>query len=183
MRDVAIIGRARSGKDSVGARLVNRYGYTRLAFADQLKDMALEINPLVPTSPGVHVRLHRLVMDVGWEYAKETYPEVRRILQHSGQTVRRYDRDFWVRALAERALECQFLGKPVVVTDVRYPNEADTLRVMGFRLVRIVRPSLGDLPEDAHESETALEGYPVGVTILNNATLEDLYAHADSIAH
>lgn len=181
MRDVALIGRARSGKDSVGARLESRYGYTRLAFADPLKDIALEINPWIPTTPGVVVRLHRLIADVGWEYAKDNYPEVRRILQHTGQSVRDRDPDYWIRALTRQAVELE--GGPIVVTDVRYPNEAMALSRLGFRLVRVVRPSLGDPSPDAHESETALDDQPIGITILNSGTLEDLHAHADSIAH
>ncbi|OKI71410.1 deoxynucleotide monophosphate kinase family protein [Streptomyces sp. MJM1172] len=180
MRDIAIIGRARSGKDSVGARLVQRYGYTRLAFADPLKDMALEINPVIPTVTGVHVRLAPLVEAVGWEYAKDTYPEVRRILQHVGQSVRDRDPDYWIRALTRTAVELE--GGPIVVTDVRYPNEAMALSRLGFRLVRVIRPALGDPSPDAHESETALDDQPIGVTIVNGSTLEELYAHADSIA-
>ncbi|QPB09562.1 dNMP kinase [Streptomyces phage Sycamore] len=183
MRDIALIGRARSGKDSVGARLESRYGYVRLAFADPLKDMALEINPLIPTSPGIYARLAPLIRDVGWEFAKDSYPEVRRILQHTGQSVRDRDPDYWVRALVSRVHDAWEYGANVTVTDVRYPNEADALKRLGFRTVRVIRPSLGDLPEDSHESETALEGFPAGVTLLNNGTLADLDAQADSIAH
>ncbi len=178
MRDVALIGQARSGKDTVGSRLVERYGYTRLAFADPLKEMAIDINPYVPTVPGVCVRLASLIADVGWEYAKEHYPEVRRILQHTGQTVRDRDPDYWVRVLVRRMLDTP---GPIVVTDVRYPNELETLRNYGFRTVRIIRPSLGD--PDLHESENALEHYDCGVTVMNHGTLDDLRAHADTLPH
>ncbi len=177
MRDIALIGRARSGKDTVGARLVNRYGYTRLAFADPLKRMALDINPYIPTVPGVTVRLESLIADVGWEYAKSHYPEVRRILQHSGQAVRSADPEFWVRALTSRMLDTD---GPVVVTDVRYPNELTALQHFRFRTVRIVRPGTDTM---THESETALDGYAADVTIVNNTTLDDLHAHADALAY
>ncbi|WP_369190151.1 hypothetical protein [Streptomyces sp. R08] len=142
--------------------------------------MALEINPWVPTGYGVVVRLHRLIADVGWEYAKETYPEVRRILQHTGQSIRDRDPGYWVRALLS---DMTSASGPVVVTDVRYPNEADALAVRGFRLVRVIRPSLGDPDPDAHESERALEGFPVNVAILNQAAISDLHAHADTLPH
>lgn len=176
MRDIALIGRARSGKDTVGARLVERFGYTRLAFADPLKEMALEVNPWVPTSPGVVVRLHRLITDVGWDYAKEHYPEVRRILQHTGQAIRDRDPNFWVRALTHRLA---VVSTPVVVTDVRYLNEAAALSNYGFRLVRIVRPGTEEL---THTSETELESINTPLRIVNSGTLDDLKAHADSIA-
>ncbi|MFJ9671096.1 hypothetical protein ACIRP5_09960 [Streptomyces sp. NPDC101221] len=163
----------------MGARLVQRFGYTRLAFADPLKDMVLEINPWVPTSPGVVVRLHRLIQDVGWEYAKEQYPEVRRILQYTGQSIRRETPGYWVSVLCNRLKE---VPGPAVITDVRYPNEADALSALGFRMVRITRPALGEHDGSAHISETALDDYPAPVTIVNNGTLEDLHAHADSLA-
>ncbi|NED29195.1 hypothetical protein G3I37_30615, partial [Streptomyces anulatus] len=63
--NTALIGKARSGKDSVGAHLVRRYAYTRLAFADPLKEMALAVDPLIPLSHGVHGRLSLLVQGVG----------------------------------------------------------------------------------------------------------------------
>ncbi|MBA9050792.1 hypothetical protein BJ996_007630 [Streptomyces phaeogriseichromatogenes] len=138
--------------------------------------MALEINPWVPTGYGVYVRLARLISDVGWEYAKENYPEVRRILQHVGQSVRDRDPGYWVRYLVERVGETP---TRVVVTDVRYANEADALKYLGFRLVRIIRPGIEEL---THSSETELETIDTPIRIVNNGTLDDLRAHADSIA-
>ncbi|WP_030855244.1 hypothetical protein [Streptomyces sp. NRRL S-475] len=176
MRDIALIGRARSGKDTVGARLVERFGYTRLAFADPLKEMALEINPWIPTGYGVVVRLHRLIADVGWDYAKENYPEVRRILQHTGQSIRHRTPDYWVRALLDTAYKVP--SGPIVVTDVRYKNEAHALQRHGFRLVRLVRPGTEEM---THTSETELEEIDTPLRIVNSGTLEDLRAHADTL--
>lgn len=177
MQDIALIGRARSGKDTVAARLVTK-GFTRVAFADPLKAAALNINPFVPTGYGVTVRLQSLIADVGWEYAKDNYPEVRRLLQHTGQTVRDIDRGFWVRAALDTIAD---IWSPVVVSDVRYPNEADALAQRGFLLVRITRPDAGRMVDgaSAHSSETALDGYPADVTITNDGSLADLYAQAD----
>lgn len=181
MQDIALIGRARSGKDTVAARLVTK-GFTRVAFADPLKAAALNINPYVPTTYGVTVRLQSLIADVGWEYAKDNYPEVRRLLQYTGQTVRDIDRGFWVRAALATIAD---IWSPVVVSDVRYPNEADALRSAGFRLVRIIRTTAGPLPGGAsrHSSETALDRYryPADDVIRNNGTLEDLYAQVDAL--
>lgn len=179
MRNVALIGRARSGKDTVGARLTDRYGYARFAFADALKVAVLEVDPWIPVGGGITVRLGRLITDAGWDYAKETYPEVRRVLQRFGESIRRNDPDYWVRALVAAMYDTPV---PMVVTDVRYPNEAATLSSLGFRLVRVTRPSLGPQDPSAHISETAMDDYPVPLTIVNSGTLEDLRAHADSLA-
>jgi hypothetical protein len=179
MADIALIGRARSGKDTVAARLVAQ-GYTRVAFADPLKAALLNMNPYVPTGYGVTVRLQSLVADAGWDYAKDNYPEVRRLLQHTGQTVREIDPRFWVRAAMSTI---NVTWSPIVVSDVRYPNEADTLREHGFRIVRIVRPDAGPLPggASAHDSETALDDYPVDALVWNGGSLAELHLRADAL--
>ncbi|QPB09783.1 dNMP kinase [Streptomyces phage Shady] len=168
MHDVALMGKARSGKDTAAAFLVDVHGYKRLAFADPLKHMADEVDPLIPTSVGVHVRLKSLVRDVGWEYAKDNYPEVRRVLQHIGQTIRDRDPDYWVRLLMAQVEGAREFGYPVVVSDVRYPNEAEALRAAGFKLVRIYRP--GNEDAGTHESETALDNYVGDAVIRNDMT-------------
>ncbi|WP_333731754.1 deoxynucleotide monophosphate kinase family protein [Streptomyces sp. IBSBF 3010] len=178
-RNVAFIGKAQSGKDTAGKRLVDNWAFTRLAFADPLKRMALQINPYVPTGYGVTVRLETLIADVGWEYAKDRYPEVRRILQHTGQTVREQDEDFWVRVLMQKVRAADGWNMPVVVTDCRYENEALTLRAHGFILVRIKRPDL--VSTDRHDSENALNDFPADETLINGGSVFDLHTLTDAL--
>jgi hypothetical protein len=182
MHNIGLIGKARSGKDTAALHLVRTRAYTRLAFADPLKEMALSIDPLIPSVERIHVRLSTLIRDVGWEYAKDSYPEVRRILQHTGQTMREYDDEFWLTAMRRKLNNAEAWNLPVIVSDVRYPNEAGMLRSRGFRLVRIVRPdssyrSLGNVFAEGakHASETALDGYAADATITNAGSVTDLY--------
>jgi hypothetical protein len=171
MYNIGIIGKARSGKDTAALALVAELHYTRLAFADPLKELALAIDPLIPTAYGIHVRLSLLIRDSGWEYAKDHYPEVRRLLQRTGGGVREIDETFWLTATRKKLNAAEAWNLPVVVTDVRYPNEANMLRSRGFRLIRITRPGLAD---DQHDSETALDTYPADLTIENTGTIADL---------
>ncbi|AFU62216.1 deoxynucleoside monophosphate kinase [Streptomyces phage TG1] len=183
-RNIALLGKARSGKDTVAGRLVDRWGFRRIAFADPLKSVVLDLDPFIPTGYGVTVRLSRLIADVGWEYAKDTYPEVRRILQHSGQAVRQLDAGFWVRAALNAVDAVEAAHLPVVVTDVRYANEARALVGYGFTLVRVVRPSAVDSTVGAasrHPSETELDDWPTAVTLHNVGTLADLHAQVDQL--
>lgn len=182
-RNIALIGKARSGKDSAGARLVHNWHFTRVAFADPLKRMALDINPYIPTVPGVTVRLESLVADVGWEYAKDNYPEVRRTLQRAGESVRRLDEDFWLNTALRSIDAAAGWNMPVVVTDCRYLNEAQALQARGFMLVRI-RRHLDDHPfrtAGQHASETALDDFPADQTIINSGTLFDLETEIDAL--
>lgn len=181
MRNIGLIGKARSGKDTAAAHLVQTRAYTRLAFADPLKDMALTINPYIPTGYGVTVRLSSLIADVGWEYAKDKYPEVRRVLQSTGQTVREHDEGFWVDVLRRKVNTAESWNLPVVVTDVRYENEADMLRSRGFHLVRIIRPERLNGSAAIHTSETALDGFAADATIYNTAGIADLHARIAQI--
>lgn len=177
---IALIGKARSGKDTFAARLVTGHSYTRVAFADPLRAVALAADPIVSAESGhfgyLPVRLSQAVERDGWEKAKTTLPEVRRTLQSFGQAVRDVDPDFWLSLALERLDVAASWSLPVVVTDTRYVNEAQALRARGFTLVRIVRPGAGTRE---HVSETELDGFPVDVTVANTGTVADLHAQAD----
>jgi hypothetical protein len=180
MNYIALTGLARSGKDSVAARLVERHGYVRVAFADALKVAALRTDPYIPLPAArVTVRLSALIERIGWELAKDRYPEVRRYLQEYGQTVRELDPEFWMRAAWRAAGDARNAGHPVVFTDVRYTNEADMLRRNGFDIVRVTRP--GQTP-GGHVSERQMLAYHASRTIVNDGSLEDLAALADLLA-
>lgn len=182
MQNIALMGKARSGKDSVAGQLCEAHGFTRVAFADPLKEHALKVNPII--SFGGPWRLADEVGRLGWEFAKDTHPEIRRILQHIGQGVRDLDPYFWVRIAVDKISE---VTGPVVVTDVRYPNEVATLRAIGFRVVRVVRPSdarnLTPAEQAAaqHDSETALDREVPDALIYNGGSLAELMQRADAL--
>lgn len=180
MQNIALTGLARSGKDSVAAHLVEQHGYVRVAFADKLKEAALKADPLIPMNNfDVHMRLSVVVQSVGWETAKDMYPEVRRFLQEYGQTVREIDPLFWIKAAVPALLAAWQAGQPVVFADVRYANEAGYLKTRGFDVVRITRP--GQTPGD-HVSERQMLDYPADREIVNDGSLADLAALADLLA-
>jgi hypothetical protein len=146
--------------------------------------MALSVNPLIAFdfNQGSH-RLQDIVSAVGWETAKDEFDEVRRLLQHMGQTVREYDEDFWLNILLRKAAGAAKLNMPVVVTDVRYRNEALALRAAGFKLVRITRPGAGSGGVSAlHASETALDDFRTDLTITNGGSLKTLNAMIAAVA-
>ncbi|MFJ9694935.1 hypothetical protein [Kitasatospora sp. NPDC101183] len=172
--NIGIIGRARVGKDTAGAWLVRERGYERVAFADPLKDAALQLNPLLWEDPcsSSEIRLADSVDRYGWEQAKNNWVEVRRILQELGAAVRAIDPEFWLRAalcLADEVNEKS--ARPVVITDVRYANEAAALRARGWHLLYVDRPGV---PHLVHESEGALGPEDADYTIMNAGSVVDL---------
>lgn len=172
---VGLIGRKRSGKDSVALEMRRLGRYHRVAFADALKEVALALDPTISSS-FVNYEPRRLsfyVDSFGWEAAKE-HNEVRRTLQRLGVAVREHvSPTAWVDVVAGKADELRLQGERVVVTDVRFPNEAKAIRHDGGVLLRVTRPGLPQ--DDLHISETALDNYPHDVLIENDGTLEDLH--------
>ena len=181
-RIIGIMGKKRAGKDVIAARLVEAHGFTRLAFADPMRAALLALDPIIPfvtapSAPFPPLRLGVYVTCVGWEAAKE-HVEVRRLLQQYGTGIRDYaGRDVWVDAM-ERNLH-NTLG-PVVISDVRFPNEAARISRLGGVLARVYRPDL--VSTDTHISELALDDLQPDYGIVNDGTLDDLHRYADTLA-
>lgn len=187
MQNIALTGLSRAGKDTVAARLVERHGYVRVAFADKLKEAALKADPIISAYTSFcdeydhetsEVRLSDVVSEHGWEAVKDSYPEVRRFLQHFGQAVREIEPTFWISAAMPAVRRAWGAGRPVVVTDTRYRNEADYLAGYGFGVTSVVRPGL---TPGSHISEREMLAYPADETIVNDGTITDLEARVDAL--
>lgn len=181
MQVIGVCGYAQHGKDTFAARLVERHGYTRFAFADALKSMALALNPFVECEQQQPNRLAGIVREYGWEGAKRR-EEVRRFLQVLGtEGVRAHlGEDSWVNACA---LSIERSGvERAVITDVRFPNEAAWVASVGGSMVRVTRPGFDNGVGTAHASEAYIAELPVDFTVRNDARLIDLYERADAVA-
>ena len=171
---IGLTGYARSGKDSVAQILVDNYGFTKYAFADKVRDIAYELNPIVEHSHKQlyvvkPVPLQSIVDALSWEHAKSTVPEVRRLLQDLGMAVRKHlGEETWIRATLDQIDK----DKNVVISDVRFSNEAEAISALGGQVWRIKR--MGVDAVNSHISETQMDGYKVDQILLNHGTLEDL---------
>jgi len=186
---IGISGRKRAGKDTLASFLVNDHGFKRLAFADALKAIVAELNPIIEafnTEAYGEAREWRLGEELrhcktdtdptGWEHAK-AMPEVRRLLQAHGVAVRNHIGDnVWVDALMRKASWLLAEGQPLVVTDVRFPNEADAIHNKGGIVVRVNRPGTADGTNatDLHISETALDEYEFDLVVDNTGAIDAL---------
>jgi hypothetical protein len=160
---IGLSGYAQSGKDTVANILVREYGYERIAFADPIKDLLYKINP---RSGDRH--LQQWIDINGWEVAKRV-PEVRQMLQDLGVGARElFGENFWIDlALAKAKQEHR-----VVITDVRFKNEAQMITIAGGQLWRVHRPHTG--PVNDHISESELDDHPFDYRIYNNSGLDGL---------
>lgn len=171
---IGLLGYAGSGKDTVAEYLV-RHGFARIAFADPVRDVLLSINPLVTTDG---LRLRDVVETYGFDTAKRQFPEVRELLQGLGAGVRdELGESTWVDHVTRRLDALS--DRPVVVTDVRYPNEGRALQRRGFFLVEVQRPGVG--PANAHPSEVDIPVELADATLLNNGSIAELYEAVDAL--
>jgi len=162
---IGLMGYARSGKDTVANILVEHYGFERIAFADPIRELLARINPIL--NNGYYLNEH--VQEFGWEIAKAR-PEVRRLLQELGVGARDIlGEDVWVNA-ALRKMSSK--NKHYVVTDVRFQNEALTIKLANGVLWRVERPNVTAINE--HISEHALKDYKEDMFIKNDSTIEHL---------
>ena len=169
---IGLSGYAQSGKDTLAAALA-RHGYKRLSFADNLRDLAAASRPTFRTpgpvaTPYSYAYLDSMVEVYGWEAAKQV-PEIRQYLQDLGLGARKvFGDDIWVDALHRQRVP----GNRYVITDVRFPNEAEYVRSRGGIMVRVNRP--GTAPVNGHESETAIDDWPFDVYLTNDGSMQDL---------
>ena len=61
-----------------------------------------------------------------------------------------------------------------IITDVRFPNEAQAIKEREGLIIRVVRNSVAADKVNLHPSETALDDYKVDQIITNDGTLEEL---------
>lgn len=169
---------ARVGKDTAATALVRDLGFKRIGFADALKRLALEADPMISPSgartvntQGGRGHLKQIVTGSSWEQAKDQWPEIRRFLQELGVGCRRVFGDgIWIQAI-EQAMKVDYLTGDWVVPDVRFINEADWVKAQGGITVRIDRPGFFGA---GHISETELNKYTFDYALENDGSIQQL---------
>ena len=171
---IGLTGYAQSGKDTVAKILVDQYGYTRIAFADKIRDFLYETNPMYDSIAGEPLFVKARVDRDGWEKAKQS-PHIRRLLQNSGVAARKLFGDaFWVHEAMKTMLDDPRPDMNYVITDVRFINEADMIQANNGQMWRIKR--MGVEAVNGHVSEHEMDKYKVDQIFTNNGTLDDLAA-------
>lgn len=151
---IGLAGYARVGKDTVGQILVDAHGYERRAFADKLRELAWQVDPV----------WGELVAERGYEDVKSDplYAHaLRTFLVNLGAGARKVlGGGVWLDACLPGGTgnweQRRWNGRdwiepcpPTVVTDVRYLNEALRIRDLGGEVWYISRPGV----EAANEEE------------------------------
>ena len=159
---IGIAGRARSGKDTVANFIVAAIGGYRYSFADPIRAM---LAPL-----GVDMS------DPYWQARKEEpIPALgvspRRMMQTLGTEWGRQliNPDLWLIMAHQRLLQN---GPGMIISDVRFDNEAAWIRKHGGRIIHVIRPDTKAV--EAHASEDGIEMQDTDARLFNSGTLEEL---------
>jgi len=177
---IGFTGYAGSGKDTAGKILCEHYGFKRLSFADKLKeevatafsidlnyfhDVKLKDTPLLDMPIVINnFTLEALGEDI---LINHKYYTPRLLCIYYAACLKGQDNDVWIKKV-NRQLSGDY-GR-VIITDVRYLNEADWIKK---RFGYVLRISKGH--EDGvlmHESETQLSSHKFDGVIENTGTLE-----------
>ncbi len=151
MKLLGLMGVAGSGKSTAAAHLVAEHGFVELSMADPLKDLC---------SDAFGWDRERLV-ELG--YKEEQDPDLptgwtrRRVLQFVGtECFREIDPDHWVKAVLRKIDEvwAENENQPVVISDVRFPNEISLIHGNDGIIIRVERRDF-ESPAPAHASELA----------------------------
>ena len=104
---LALSGPRACGKSTIAKHLVNKHGYTRIAFADALRDIAA--------------------------CAGEQLTNDRDYLARLGTTLRGLYPDFLLKIVADRI---KAIDGPVVIEDIRFPTELKLCKTIGPTTIR-----------------------------------------------
>jgi len=178
---IGMIGKAGSGKDTVADYLVRMHCFKKIALADPLKKAVQAVFDV--DDDIMYDRVKR-------EEPLANWPEwsVRKLLQFVGTEMFRnmVDQDVWVKNCASRAVRQDF----TVVSDVRFHNEVGGLRQKigdGRRVffIKVERPDVGGggAPSGIanHASESAVDELEYDYRIINDGSLDDLYAKVEGV--
>lgn len=206
---ISISGRIGSGKDTVADHLVDKYGFTRMSFADSLKDaISIIFSWDRELLAGVTAESRRWREEVDeWWADKLEMPGLtpRWVLQYWGTEVCRkgFHNDIWVASLENKL---RTLDKNVVITDCRFLNELQAVKNNNGTTIRVERGQAPDwykAAEDYNRGPNGNVGWAVGLSnlqrlkihaseyssvglkydhiIQNDSTIPDLYDKIDSI--
>jgi len=172
---IGFTGRKGAGKDTAASFLIEQ-GYARIAFADKLKEAVANLLDM-PTQEVDSFK------NDGWLTIRRpgTYPETmdgREFLQRFGTEMGRntFGQNFWIDQwqdtyTALSVMEPDKFHTGVVVTDVRFTNEALAIHQAGGYIIDIARSGY---EPDGHASEEPLPSNIIDAYILNDGSLEDL---------
>lgn len=177
---IALGHRRNVGKDAFGRamhmQLQNTYGKRLVflvSFADKLKSSASFLFEWAGVRPRAYYDNYRSQKEAMVPPLGMTY---RDLLIKMGLAMREIHPDIWVNA----AFQGYDPNKHIyIVTDLRFPNEAEKVKELGGKLVRVDRDSVEKFDDPADSALADYHGWDL--IVKNNGPIADLVGHADKV--
>jgi len=165
---IGLYGKAGCGKDTAATILRQEVTAHRMAFAEPLyeaisvitkvgvtqfqdRDFKEEVVPWIGKSP------RYLLQTLGTEWGRKLVGE-----------------NFWVDILKRRIDHMEWwngVERDIVITDVRFENEAKMIKEMGGEIWHIIRPGTAEVLE--HVSEAGIPESYIDKTVLNSSGVDE----------
>jgi len=167
---IGILGKKYHGKDTVSDFIMDmNSNFTRMSFADPLKKISKVLFSFTD---------EQLYGDKKEEEDEYWKVSPRQVFQFLGTDICRkqmkkiipeIEDNFWVECLRR---QLNNIEGNIVISDVRFPNEAKMIKEMGGYIIKVTRPLLES--NDEHYSEQIIDYVNYDYAINNNGSLEEL---------
>lgn len=172
---IGLTGYIGSGKTTIADYIEFRYGFPQYSFAGPIKEIAEilgftqeQLNGSQEDKLAINqhwnISAREFLQKFGTEVCREFLPRV--IPEMS---------DIWIKLFKIRAQQ----EKNILISDVRFPDEAKAIHELGGVIIRITRQKNNShMP---HKSETYIDQIPADYEINNTGSLQNLFNLVDSI--
>jgi hypothetical protein len=186
---IAICGAKRCGKDVISQYIVDKHGYTKIAFADPLKNIVKSIFDFNDIQVGIDeincIGHEKDTIDDKWGISP------RQALQFFGTEILQYkiqellpniNKNFLSNKLCNKIED----DKNYVISDLRFIHEYERLKelkMFNLFIIRILRSSENmdnNKPSiDNHISEKEFLNIPYDIEIVNDSSIEEYFLKYD----
>lgn len=195
---LGVTGSAQSGKDTFAEMLAEELNeltghiFVLMAFANELKmkvqkDFDLSPEQLWGTKKEISDKRYKKLFTCHGRTKTDdvelpdTYWTPREIMQNYGEFYRTIDYGFWVKHLFGVIKKNNY--KNVIITDVRYPNEAQPIVNSSGYIIKIIRGNKAEIHNQYHSSEMSMSKYDkISFIVENNGTLDELKFNVTDVA-
>lgn len=195
---IGIVGLIGAGKDTAADYFCNFHGFKRESFAGTLKDAVSTVfgwdRELVEGRTAAS-RAWREQVDEWWaERLDMPGLTPRHVLQQWGTEVCRngFHDDIWIASVENKLRTAK---DNIVISDCRFPNEIESIRRAGGKVVRIARgqdpdwfslakihpTQMKEVYPHVHASEYSWVSSQFDVVVDNNGSIDDLFAELKNL--
>jgi len=166
---IGFAGKARSGKDTAGKYLVEQYQFAHYFFAKPLK----EATKIMFSLTDEQIKNKEKAAEPWGRSPRDLYQRV------GTDIARNIDINVWVKGADIFMRDNP--GRSIVITDVRFSNEAFWIRDKGGVVVYLQSDTRGIYENGDHSSENGLKGDDVDIIIQNDGTINAFHEKLEEL--